>query len=110
MRVVLARGAFLFHVRHFAVGRNLTIVAGDAAASKRCEPEETNQTHHVGLRSRWWMSNSCTEELPDRFLALDPRNKFVIREIYARLRESRRASLVRRRHVSDASFARTVPR
>lgn len=42
------------------------------------------------------MSNSCTEELPDRFLALDPRNKFVIREIYARLRESRRACLVRR--------------
>lgn len=56
------------------------------------------------------MSNSCTEELPDRFLALDPRNKFVIREIYARLRESRRACLVRRRHISDAWFVRMVPR
>ena len=51
MRVVLARGSFFLHVRHFAVGRNLTVVAGDTAASERCEPEETNQTHHVGSRS-----------------------------------------------------------
>ena len=56
------------------------------------------------------MSNSCTEELPDRSLAQDPRNKFVIREIYARLRESRRQCLVRRRHIFDAWYARVVPR
>ena len=110
MRVVLARGALFLHVRHFAVGRNLAIVAGDTAAAERREPEETNQTHHVRLPFTTTISNSCTEELSDRLAATITRNRFVIREIYAGLRESRRQCNRRRRHIFDASSQPVVPR
>ena len=49
VRGVLAGGAFLLYVRHFAARRDLTVMARHAAAPKSGESEESNQTHHRRL-------------------------------------------------------------
>src|SRR4051812_45115757 len=47
MTVLIAGRALLFDVRYLAAGRDLPVVAGDAAAGERGVPEEPNQTHHA---------------------------------------------------------------
>jgi hypothetical protein len=42
---VEAGRALLLDVRHFAIGRYLTIAAGDTTTTQLGEPEESNQAH-----------------------------------------------------------------
>src|SRR5438477_13035278 len=46
MAVIHAAGALFLDVGHFAVRRDLTILAGYATAPERCEANQANQTHH----------------------------------------------------------------
>jgi hypothetical protein len=52
VQMALAPAAFLLHVVHIAVGRQLQIPADDAAARERGETEKSDKTAHYFLRDR----------------------------------------------------------
>jgi hypothetical protein len=60
---VLAGGAFLLDVGHFAIRRDLAIMARHTATGEGRESEESHQTHHERAPVVADISNSCTEEL-----------------------------------------------
>jgi hypothetical protein len=47
MGVLTAGRALFLDVRNLPIRGHFPVMARDAAAGKRREPEETNQTHHV---------------------------------------------------------------